>query len=530
MKLIHLVVKNFRTWKLLEISYKDGLFIFIGKNNSGKSNIFRAINFLFDVIKEGNPLTNRTIQKSLWYEENTTEPIQIDAKFLIEDGESLKKLGSRKEIHLRVKVIAKGEGMRTQISVIPTVFSATPPDPTRISGSVSESIGIGIKIALDVLKDKLVFIPDDRGISNENLDPGVDNSLDGRRIKSYLHKLKNNRKNSGKYTEIQRVLNKILPEVSLDLFVESKKVDLFIKDKHNNEDDFDVVIGDCGSGLIDVLIIITNIIAHDDKIFLIEEPEIHLHPEGQRNLLGFLKKSAENKQILIATHSAIFADSTNSNLFLIKKDKDSKLMEIKKEDLRLIKEELHIRPSDSLLNSNTILLVEGPSDQTFLHNIIMNENKELLEKGLTIYPVKGKDKMYNFSKFIKDVVGIPIILLGDEDYKKNAEDILREGYVSEDNSFILPKGKLEDHYPTQRLIEAIKVISEGKITLDEDELNNSPDKFNYVSMKCNEKGINLGKPELAKQVSTNMNLTELDDIFRKVIKRCGINLGMKINN
>ena len=51
-----------------------------------------------------------------------------------------------------------------------------------------------------------------------------------------------------------------------------------------------------------------NILTTDASIFLIEEPELGIHPHQLRLLMQFLKEQSEEKQIIITTHSPEILD------------------------------------------------------------------------------------------------------------------------------------------------------------------------------------------------------------------------------
>lgn len=49
--------------------------------------------------------------------------------------------------------------------------------------------------------------------------------------------------------------------------------------------------------------IISHLTYQKDSIFLIEEPELGIHPHQLHNLMRFIKKEAETKQIIVTTHA-----------------------------------------------------------------------------------------------------------------------------------------------------------------------------------------------------------------------------------
>lgn len=91
-------------------------------------------------------------------------------------------------------------------------------------------------------------------------------------------------------------------------------------------------VKDLGSGveIILTLLILKNI-ANASKgsiVYLIDEPELHLHPKAQAKLLNLLLEEAKNKQIIISTHSPYLfrsAISENATLLLFTRDENNKI-------------------------------------------------------------------------------------------------------------------------------------------------------------------------------------------------------------
>ncbi|MDE2312042.1 MAG: AAA family ATPase [Patescibacteria group bacterium] len=91
-------------------------------------------------------------------------------------------------------------------------------------------------------------------------------------------------------------------------------------------------IRDLGSGveIVLTLLLLKNIAgaSKGSIIYLIDEPELHLHPKAQDKLLDFLLEESKNKQIIVSTHSPYLfkgAISQNASLLLFTRDENNKI-------------------------------------------------------------------------------------------------------------------------------------------------------------------------------------------------------------
>lgn len=119
------------------------------------------------------------------------------------------------------------------------------------------------------------------------------------------------------------------------------------------------------------------------QIFGIEEPETFLHPELQNDLLESITILAENSQFFITTHSPVFAGATNnSNIVVVKKENEiSNYFNYENEAdiLDVVIKELGIRPNYNLLNDNyrKAVFVEGSGDVKFWERAFQKINGSL---------------------------------------------------------------------------------------------------------------------------------------------------------
>lgn len=123
-------------------------------------------------------------------------------------------------------------------------------------------------------------------------------------------------------------------------------------------------------------------------IYLIEEPETFLHPTAQQDLLNALKELSVDNQIIISTHSPVFAGATDVlGVVLCTKEVQSNYenadVENANDFLLKIVNELGIKPSYNLRDHHEkIVFVESTNDAKF-YNIIC---EKLLANSLTHNP------------------------------------------------------------------------------------------------------------------------------------------------
>jgi len=134
-----------------------------------------------------------------------------------------------------------------------------------------------------------------------------------------------------------------------------------------------------GTGIHEVLILAFAATALQNQVLCMEEPEIHLHPSLQKQLLDYLSKNTSN-QYFIATHSAHMLDTLDVAIFHIRLEEGKSVVDLVLTDSHKsrICDELGYRASD-LLQANCIIWVEGPSDRIYLNHWIRSVAPKLIE-------------------------------------------------------------------------------------------------------------------------------------------------------
>ncbi len=134
-----------------------------------------------------------------------------------------------------------------------------------------------------------------------------------------------------------------------------------------------------GSGIHELVIIASEILVRKEEIILLEEPEVHLHPSMQKRLMNFILNSTSN-QFFITTHSASIIDTKAAHIFGVSNRSGQAKIE------RLLTSQqkfsacrsIGYRASD-LLQTNCIIWVEGPSDRIYLVSWLNEKDPDLRE-------------------------------------------------------------------------------------------------------------------------------------------------------
>ncbi|HEU0131112.1 MAG TPA: AAA family ATPase [Mycobacteriales bacterium] len=165
---------------------------------------------------------------------------------------------------------------------------------------------------------------------------------------------------------VTRFIRTVMDDDTVDLQIPHSLATINVTTPHRT-----LSLDNLGAGIQRVIQLAVEATATEHTVVCIEEPETNLHPVLQRRLAQYLLMETSN-QYVIATHSAhmlnyeqasvihlSFADTTGTTARLVSRPREHSALCA----------DLGYRPAD-LLQSNSIVWVEGPSDRLYVRRWI----------------------------------------------------------------------------------------------------------------------------------------------------------------
>lgn len=264
-----------------------------------------------------------------------------------------------------------------------------------------------------------------------------------------------------------------------------------------------------GSGVRATLEIFIKLFDPNIKILCIDEPEIGLEPYLQKYLFSALKeKASADKKIILATHSHHFLDLENiGSNYICQRDSNSKIAIIKADDLQPIIFRLLGNTLSSFLLPEKVLVLEGPSDATFLNKCL----ELLLKKDFSVhnsggnsnlkYAINSITQFLTFHKNSLSVYRDKVFVLAD---KPTGDVVIREWETllgDKTRLKVLSQEAIEYYYPESILQTAFNT-TDTKQSIVSQYLKNNPNGYNNT---------HISKTTLAKLVSEKVTQSDLDD-------------------
>lgn len=263
-------------------------------------------------------------------------------------------------------------------------------------------------------------------------------------------------------------LTKMKPEISYD-WQKLINFDVIMKDSQG----YEVNLANKGTGIQRLFMVsyfqyLAEQVSEKENsyIFVIEEPETFLHPGAQRTLLDSLKQISTIHQVIITTHSPVFASEIdNKNIIVATKESgESNYEQGDGVSADLLVEELGVRASDSIINSKLLVFVEGSNDVKFWNYVYTAVSGNSYEDDDILFMPGGGNELHNIaemnlmSKLNRNFLVIVDKDSGAVDYEEkfNKQKKLKEVVEQKGGELIvLRKREIENYYSTRVLKEIL---------------------------------------------------------------------------
>jgi len=278
------------------------------------------------------------------------------------------------------------------------------------------------KTILAILQPKFSYFSEYRSRPGMRERTPLLESLEGSQTASVLLNLKNHtdRRQRDRYTGIKRAFSSFVPQLEIEAVETAPGSNIADIQFREVGDSITVPMDNVGAGVMELLTLITNLATLGRYIFVIEEPELHLHPHMKRNLAAFIRRSSRRNQVFVITHDPTFIDPDfilNLNRFYWIGKKTGTLVssvsrnlstkdigQIKTASKDIIKRELYF--------ARAVLFVEDESQQRFIEGCSKKLQIGLDNRGISIIEVGGKD---GFKPYVRlaEQLDIPFLCLAD---------------------------------------------------------------------------------------------------------------------
>jgi len=313
---------------------------------------------------------------------------------------------------------------------------------------------------LGLLKEKIISIEEYRERPKKELNPSLVSST-GVSLASILFNLKNGRpKEKVKFERIKQEFHEIFSNLELDVIKEGEEIKI-----HTQKTDVESTTLFLGAGILQTLLLITHIVAHKEKIILVDHPELHLHPHAERNLANLIDDS-EDIHIFLITHSPYFIniDQRHKIFRFVQKNSQTEVHSMLPEHLTemdyLKLEQLLDIDSKELFFARKVLFVEGPTEYGAIPVFAKAQKYSFDKNGVSIVDVGGKSNLDIFARLCEGY-HIPYLILADGDAKEMLNKINIPSKSKKFRFNILSKD-FEAILPSEMIKEAEKKVGKSK--------------------------------------------------------------------
>lgn len=422
------IVQNFRTLKDFSIEFEKGYNIIIGKNNTGKSNILKFLDKVFNDECKFEPIDVTTINNT----ERSTPEFKINTSIGIYEKKN-KNMYYLNENRIRVNY----EQFKSELNKVKIIYIDIQKEYDKLTKIVVDKYNEFNEVS-STTYDSQINIDFSNVMGNGNNIYIKDESI--YIIDEYSETSKIENKSSG----VQRVA---LIICLINLFKIEKTLSKYV--------------------------------------LLIDEPEGNLHVKAQKKMFDLLINFSKHHQVIISSHSTVFMKNRDFGVVnYVDREKNSGTFidndNLGVKNFKKIRESLGLEINDTLFLNNEIIAVEGESD-VILHEYIyerLNPNNN----QYTFFTIEGADNAIQNIIALKQILNKDITIILDYDSKgRDIEDNIRKkDFVKQSKVIFQPNnktsdGELEDLFPKDFLKTTILSFIKKQEEVIKEKMNNTYD-------------------------------------------------------
>lgn len=480
MSIVALKIRGLGPIRDLKIEGLGPVNVFVGRNNSGKSTVLRAIRYFFATKELGLadevPNANEThIEKA----ERPEAPI-ISALFALAadelnlqgryDDAELQTISRMAYVWTERKIGVSGSildiGEVLDADMRPIVIGEVEKHQ-RLVTRLAQDVTVNLKARLLVNAARSIrVVPDGVG---EPSYAGQFSALNTHQIFNELWNLQR----SDRHRKMESFMEERL-DFSRHEFghIRIDADDTAVVEFHGDNEEIASVVYRDSQGLgeqsmLPAQAIFSGLRGPHPSLILIDEPENHKHPGMQRRFMGRLIEMAKaGTQVFLATHSPVFvARNTTLHSFVLKRGEEDEHVALTVDDhagKELLRDELGVQNSDVLF-SEAVLIVEGETEYELIPRILEILDPDFAELRIWIYNAGGSGsislkRLRPFFELCGEA-RLPLMIVADRDRDaaKHRSSILKAYpnlFARKGEDYVLWPGKLVDELSDELLLRA----------------------------------------------------------------------------
>jgi len=552
MEIESIEISNYRSIESLTIPIQKigdrSCFILLGKNESGKSNILKAISLFSDETEyEYSKDCNKKARKR-------EESILIKLQLKFSDYESYKKkfseIGIPKELHssinpYKVELIAEvnsDDDFKKYVHIwidekeIFSKYAFEPETSTfklisekykekepitdeKIKSLFGNSYVLLEKIEVETLLESklyraisqntpmpILWRPDEKYLINKSVDleEFASNSklsiplknifkIAGikdieKRIQQVKEEIEERSQLKQELTNsITRHINEKWPEHKINILIEMEGMTCTVMVEDQDDSLPKYKMEQRSDGFQQFISILLNLSIESqtneivNKIILLDEPEIHLHPSGVRYLRDELLKISSKNIVMVASHSIYMVDKLNLDRhFKVTKERSVTSIKQTERDNPYEEEVIYEALGTSIFEhiQPNMLILEGKTDKDMFDGFIKKFKTDLKPVSLGTISADGVEKIPQYVKFMEGRLVKGFVIVDSDSAGQKMKSTVKDNSKSFNtkNTFeindIVKTGKestLEDLYPIDLVMAVISTKFNTQVELNPDE-------------------------------------------------------------